>query len=117
MKGNDRDEARVNMEMTELALQDHSQSVHISSYLWVHHPRDQAILFTCPFSSTSPAVADRLEPFLAGLAQLDLSYPFGFEHLRGIDAAGGVRIKDRVDHIAATGLGETRQVSLMPCIA
>lgn len=98
----------MNIEMTGLAVQDHSQSVHISPYLWVHHPRDQAILFTCPFSSTSPAVADRLEPFLAGLAQLDLSYPFGFEHLRGIDATRGVRVKDRVDHIAATGLGGTR---------
>ena len=31
---------------------------------------------------------------LAGVAQLDLTAPFGFQDLRGGDAAGGIRVED-----------------------
>lgn len=48
------------------------------------------------------------KPFLAGLAQLDLSHPLRLEHLGGVDTAGGVGVKDRVDHVAAASLQENQ---------
>lgn len=44
------------------------------------------------------------EAFLAGLAQLNLAYPFRLEDLRGIDTTRRVGVQDGVYHIATTGL-------------
>jgi hypothetical protein len=45
-----------------------------------------------------------LEALLARLAHFDLPAPLGFEDLGGGDAAGGIRVEDRVDNIATSGL-------------
>ena len=44
------------------------------------------------------------ESFFASLTQLYLTAPFGLENLRGCDTTAGVRVKDGVDDVAATGL-------------
>ena len=77
-----------------------------------------AMLFFLPFVDPPRQVQiGGSKSFFAGLAQLNLSYPFRLEDLGGIDAARWVWIKNGVDHVAATGLKSTCGVSLMSCIA
>lgn len=42
--------------------------------------------------------------FLASFTQLDLPHPLRFEYLGGVDPAGGIRVEDRVDDVAAASL-------------
>lgn len=113
-KGGNRHEVRWKTEKVGLEIQVRSQSVHILLYprFWLNCPSSQDeirqyCLLAVSHQPTWKGAVDQSKTFLTSLAQLDLSYPFGLEDLRGIDAARRVRIKNRVDHIAATSLGGT----------